>query len=265
MPTINVRGIEINYRDEGAGFPLLLIHGLSDTLTLWTPLMSEFSNYYRVIAMDVRGHGCSSKPDMPYSIGMFSEDLRGFLDRLEIPQAHLLGLSMGGAIAQRFTLDYPESVASLILLSSFYHCDSGLRDTLGKLREIAAEEGLAAFFDEAVKLVVSHDFVSAHREDIAEMKKICAQINSPIAIVHAIDACLEFDASDRISQVSLPTLILSGNEDIFVPPYLAEQIHRCIRGSEWRILTGVGHNLVIPEKTLELTRIILEFLGRLTC
>lgn len=228
-------------------------------------MIPELSNHYRIIAMDVRGHGYSDKPDMPYSIQIFSEDLHEFLDRLEIPKAHLLGLSMGGSIAQQFTLDYPERVSSLILLSSFYSCDSGLRGTLEKLQKALAEKGLAAFFDEAIKFVVSHDFASAHIKDIAETKKIFVQINSPVAILHAVDACLKFDVSDQISQISLPTLILSGSEDIFVSPYRAEQLHQSIRDSEWHNLTGVGHNMILPEKIPVLTRIVLEFLERQAC
>jgi 3-oxoadipate enol-lactonase len=212
--------------------------------------------------MDIRGHGNSEKPEGPYSIQTFSDDLRVFLDKLEIPKAHLLGLSMGGSIAQQFTLDYPERVGSLILLSSFYGCDSGLRDIFGKLNKALSEKGLATFYDEAIKLVVSHEFASAHAKDIAEMKKTFVKVNSQTAILSAIEACSKFDVSQRISQISVPTLILSGSEDVFVPTYLAERMHQAIKGSEWHNLTGVGHNMIIPEKTHDLTRIILEFTSR---
>ena len=265
MPFISVRGIEVNYRDEGTGFPIILIHGLSDTLMLWDPLIPELSAHYRIVTMDIRGHGYSGKPDGPYSIRMFSEDLREFLDKLEIPKAHLLGLSMGGSIAQQFTLDYPERVCSLILLSSFYSCDSSLLDKFKNLKKALSENGLEAFYDEGIKLVVSHEFASAHAKEIGAGKKIFVKINSQTTLLNAIDACSKFDASERISQVSIPTLILSGSEDVFVPPYLAEKIQRAIKGSEWHNLTGVGHNMIIPEKTGDLTRIILEFVGRSGC
>jgi len=260
MPKIAVNDIDVNYRQEGAGFPLILIHGLSDDSTLWTPLMPEFSKHCWTIALDIRGHGHSGKPDMPYSIQLFSEDLWGLFKSLEISQAHLLGFSMGGAIAQQFTLDNPEKIRSLILLSTFSHSDPDLRDTFKKLRNSVARGGFQAFFDEAVKLVVTPEFASANADAIAEMKEESVKINSPTAILHAIDACLDFNVKDRISQISLPTLIVSGREDVLTPLHLAEQIHRSMKGSKWKIMEGVGHNLLIPEKTPELAQIILKFL-----
>lgn len=75
MPEILARGIQFNYEEWGEGFPLVLLHGLSDDLNLWTPLEPEFSVRYRTIAIDMRGHGHSGKPDIPYSIHQLSEDL----------------------------------------------------------------------------------------------------------------------------------------------------------------------------------------------
>jgi len=107
MPKITVKDIEINYEEEGTGPPVILVHGLSDDLTLWMPLTPELSRCYRTIAIDVRGHGHTSKPDMSYSIKLFSEDLSGLVEKLKISQAHMTGFSMGGSIAQQFALNHP--------------------------------------------------------------------------------------------------------------------------------------------------------------
>ncbi len=93
------------------------------------------------------------------------------------------------------------------------------------------------------------------------MKEKRVLINSPAAIGRATDACMAFDLRNEISRISLPTLIVSGREDVFTPIHLAEQIHHSIQGSEWKILEGVGHNLYI-EKAPELARATLEFLSR---
>ena len=87
-------------------------------------------------------------------------------------------------------------------------------------------------------------------------------INSRVAILHAIDACMNFDVRDRISQISQPTLIISGREDVLTPINLAEQIHLSIKSSEWKIMEGVGHNPLVPNKVPELAEMILEFLQR---
>jgi 3-oxoadipate enol-lactonase len=263
MPKITVRDIETNYREEGSGFPLILIHGLSDDSTLWTPLVPELSKHYKTIAVDIRGHGCSSKPDNAYSIKLFSEDLSGFMEKQEISQTHLMGLSMGGAVAQQFALDQPDKVRSLILLSAFSHSDPGLRDTMMQLRDSIEIGGLSAFFGEAVKWVVSSEFTSVNADAIAEMKVRSVQINSPEVVLRTIDACLDFNVKDKISQIRAPTLIISGREDALTPLHLAEEIHRSIRGSQWKILEGAGHNFFIPKKIPELTELILEFLEHL--
>ncbi|HUV01983.1 MAG TPA: alpha/beta fold hydrolase [Desulfobacteria bacterium] len=261
MPKVAIADIELNYHEEGTGFPLILIHGLSDDARLWTPLIPELSKKYRTIAWDLRGHGRSGKLDMPYSFRQFSDDLFEFLRELDISQTHLLGLSMGGAIAQQFALDHPEKVRSLILLSTFSYTDPDLRETFKRLRNNLIEGGCQAFFDAAVKLTVTPEFASAHADEIATVKEEMVTMNSPTALVHAIDACMGFNVADRLSQLSLPTLIISGREDTFIPLHFSEQIHRSIPGSKWKILDGVAHNVLIPEKIPELSQLVLEFLA----
>jgi len=88
---------------------------------------------------------------------------------------------------------------------------------------------------------VTPEFASANADAIAEMREKSARINSPAALVHAIDACISFNVKDRMSQISHPTLIISGREDELSPIHLAEKIHRSIKGSEWKIMEEVGH------------------------
>jgi 3-oxoadipate enol-lactonase len=95
LKMVGITDIEIYYHAEGAGFPLVLLHGLSDDARLWTPLLPYFSETCRTIALDLRGHGRSGKPDMPYSIQRFSTDLYEVLRELRIARTHLLGLSLG--------------------------------------------------------------------------------------------------------------------------------------------------------------------------
>jgi 3-oxoadipate enol-lactonase len=261
MPKVPVRDIEINYQEEGSGFPLILVHGLNGDLTGWALVMPELAKHYRAIALDVRGHGHSGKPDQPYSIRQFSEDLQEFLLQLRVPKAHILGLSMGGAIAQQFALDHPEKIRSLILVSTFSYVDPAARQALSRLRQNLSVGGYPAFFDEVVKLAFTPEFIAANPGPIAELKEKRIKINSPVAIGRATDACMTFNLKDEIAKIALPTLIVSGREDVFTPIHLAGEIHRSIRGSKWKIIEGVGHNLYI-EKAPELAQIALEFLRR---
>ena len=261
MPKIPVRDMEVNYVEEGTGFPLVLIHGLNGDSTGWAKVMPEFAKHYRTIALDVRGHGGTSKPDIPYSVKQFSEDLFEFFQKLNLSQAHILGLSMGGAIAQQFALDHPERVRSLILVSTFSYIDSYAQRAFLRLRKSLEEGGYPAFFDEVVRVAFTPEYVAANAQGIADLKQKRIQINSPVAIGRATDALMAFNLKEEISRISLSTLILSGKEDEFTPIHLAEQIHHSIKGSEWKIMGSVGHNLYI-EKPAEMVQIVLEFLGR---
>ena len=158
MTQITVNGININYHEAGAGGQFILIHGLSDSSALWTPLIPKLSTHYRTIALVLRGHGESDKPDMPYPIQLLSEDLLALLRKLKIPNAHVLGLSLGAAVAQQLALDHSERVCSLILLSPFSYGDSDLRENLEMLRERVLKGGVPAFFDAAIKLAVTPNF-----------------------------------------------------------------------------------------------------------
>ena len=261
MPKIRVHGIEVNYEEAGAGFPLVLVHGLNGDLTGWALVMPEFARYYRTLALDVRGHGGTSKPDQAYSIKGFSDDLLGFLEKRQISKAHILGLSMGGAIAQKFALDHPEMIRSLILVSTFSYIDDHARRAFEGLKKNLAQGGYPAFFDGILNLAFTSRFIAANPGPIAELKEKRIQINSPVAIGRATDACMAFNLKDQISRITLPTLVVSGREDVFTPVHLAEQIHRSIRSSEWKIIEGAGHALYI-EKALALSQTVLEFLKR---
>jgi 3-oxoadipate enol-lactonase len=193
MPKVGITDIEIHYHEEGAGFPLILLHGLSDDARLWTPLLPYFSENYRTIVLDLRGHGHSGKPDMPYSIQQFSTDLYEVLQELDIAQTHLLGLSLGGVIAhiaQHFALEHPEKVRALALLSTFSYTDPALRATFKQLRNSLIRGGSRAFFDDAVTLTVTPEFAAAHAAELALIKEDMVTVNSAAALVHAIDACL---------------------------------------------------------------------------
>ncbi len=261
MPKVYLKDIEVNYADEGSGFPLILVHGLNGDLTGWALVMPELSKHFRTIALDVRGHGASGKPDQPYSIKRFSEDLYEFMEQLKIPMAHILGLSMGGAIAQQFGLSHPKRVQSLILVSTFSFIDDHVLRAFDRLKLCLREGGYPAFFDEIIKLAFTPQYIAANPGPLAELKQKRIAVNSPVAIGRATDACLAFDLKEEIARISIPTLIVSGREDIFTPIHLAGQIHRSIRGSEWKILEGVGHNLYI-EKGLQLAHVVLKFLER---
>jgi len=116
MPKTQVGEVILNYDVAGKGEPLLLIMGLGASSAQWDPeLITELARAFRTITFDNRGTGQSDKPDAPYSIEMFADDAAGLLDKLEVPRAHIFGVSMGGVIVQEFALRHTGRTATLTL------------------------------------------------------------------------------------------------------------------------------------------------------
>lgn len=107
--------IALNYYEQGSGFPLILLHGNGEDMTYFANQVDYFSELFRVIAVDTRGHGRTPRGDAPFTIRQFADDLKDFMDVHEIEKAHILGFSDGGNIAMCFALKYPERVEKLIL------------------------------------------------------------------------------------------------------------------------------------------------------
>ena len=253
--------IKINYTEKGKGFPLVLIHGLSDDLNFWKPLIPQLSKNFRIIALDLRGHGKSEKPDCNYSIKQFSEDIHEFLLKLNLKKAHFVGFSMGGAISLQFTIDYPEMVRSIILMSSFGYTDPYLKEKFLLLRKSLHVGGFGDFFDEILPLVLTHEFIEKNRIEIAEIKKMKIKTESNDSLISSVDACIEFNLKDLINTIRKPVLIISGREDILIPIHLVKQLYEELKCSNWVIIEDAGHNILIPEKIPQILVLIDSFLN----
>src|SRR5512135_954239 len=118
MATLRANGINLYYESTGQGQPLVFIHGLGSSTRDWEYQIPTFSQNYQVIAFDLRGHGQSAKPAGPYSMKMYAADLAGLLAGLGVKSAHLVGISLGGAVAFQFALDYPAAVKTLTIVNS---------------------------------------------------------------------------------------------------------------------------------------------------
>ncbi len=260
MPYMRFNNTNIHYRDEGDGFPLIFLHGLSDSADFWEPLINEFSNKYRIIAPDLRGHG-NSNETRKISIDLFTADLHHLLGNLKIKNVNIFGFSLGALVAQNFCLKYPQAVQSMILLSAFSYCTPQLNKTFQKLENCILEGGLSDFFDEMIKLVYTPEFISDHNE-IFKYKKTSIEMNFPRVIIESINACNDFNIKKSLSEIKVLTLIFSGCEDILTLPTHSEDLKKDISDSKIIYLDGVGHNLLLPEKIPEIIIEIRKFLKK---
>lgn len=210
MPTIRANDIDIYYEIHGEGEPVVLIAGLNSDHTLYRGIFPQFATSYQNILFDNRGVGQTDKPDIPYSIEMMANDIAGLLNALGIEQAHILGTSMGGRIAAALALQYPQLVKSLILVS-----------TSMKMKGIP---------------------ITWSRRLIALQLKI-PMIRGPhayYAAVRQLEASRDFDCTDRLNEIQVPTLILHGMKDKLAPYWLAEEMHHGIKDSQMITFHG-GH------------------------
>jgi pimeloyl-ACP methyl ester carboxylesterase len=256
-----VDGLNMYYEVHGEGKPLLLISGLGNDLNGWALQVPEFAKKYRVIAFDNRGSGRTDAPDLRYSIQMMAEDTIGLMDALSIEKAHVLGVSMGGYIAEELAIGYPRRVGSLILMTTSvgpYMLKISVLQNWA--RQALRDMSPMTFFQ--IMLPFMFNDRSFETPGVLEMAvgTIAGHSSTPPHILaRQMTACVEHDARDRIGQIAAPTLVLAGKGDPFIPFSLSEELAASIPNARLRVLDGGGHGFSssIADK---FNQAVLEFL-----
>lgn len=256
MSMMKINGVNIHCRDIGSGFPIILLHGLSDSSNFWDPLINSLSTHYRTVAPDLRGHGGSDKTSR-ITMELFTSDLEKLMEELEIQDTIIIGFSLGALISLNFALKHPKKVRSLILLSGYCYNSPELVNRFQNLQEVTKDKGVGGFFDEMIQLVYPEEF-KFDEEILSESKEIALNMNNEESLICSLEVCKNFDVKDRLIEINVPTLIFCGNEDILVEPKNSEELGNGIKNSKLIKLDGAGHNIMVPEKT---DGIILEILN----
>lgn len=244
MPTVTVNGIDLHYVEAGSGEPLLLIMGFGGDHLAWAFQVPALSARYRVITFDNRGAGQSSVPDEPYSTRVMAQDAVGLLDALGVERAHVLGVSMGGMIAQEVALQHPGRVRSLQLHCTYARPDRYILALMEAWRAVRAratpEEWLRT-----VALWLFSPRTYAERPDFVETVIQTGLANPhPFSLTGFLrqgDAVRGHDALDRLPGLACPTLVSVAEDDILVPPRFAREVAAATPGAELRVIEGAGH------------------------
>ena len=253
-----VDGLRYHYAQDGQGTDLILIHGLGGNLHDWDACTPDLARHHRVLRWDVRGFGESDKPAGPYSPQLFARDLAGLARACGVTRAHVAGISMGGVIAQRFALDYPELVTSLTLISTSSEVGAQAHAAWEKTAAVIEHRGFAANADFAARLYAP-SFVKAHPEAVQAMAMRTA-VNDPRAYAAAARAIGAYNWTAELSRIQVPTLILQGLDDGLTPPGGSVRMHRTLPRSRLLLIPDCGH--VVPEEKPELfTSTLLAFLA----
>lgn len=263
MPKVKVDDIQVHYEVKGEGFPLIMIMGLGRNLDWWDPRMTQgLSKKYKTVMFDNRGAGRTDVSDRRLTIRQFADDTAGLMDALAISRAHVLGISMGGMIAQELVLNYPEKVEKLVLCSttcggveSILPSQEVLDVLTTDISGLSAEEVARMF----VPLFFTKDFIDNNPDFVELMAR--QSLKAPIsgkAFRWQQNAIMRFNTYDRLSQIKAPTLVLRGKRDILVPPKNGSILAGAIPNAKLVNLEKSAHSLA--EDMEEVIHVITEFL-----
>jgi len=238
---------------HGGGEPLVLIMGLRRNVEWWYRQIPTLSKHFRVIAFDNRGAGRTDKPEMDYSIRLFAEDTAALMEALGIDHAHILGISMGGYIAQELAINHPDKVRSLVL-----GCTScgGTRAILmddDDMKRYTANEGLTneQILRKDMGIFFSDQFIEKNPDKIDEFIEISLRYYQPVhAFERQFAACLTHDTVDRLNRISVPVSIMAGDDDHLVPSENAFILKELVPHAELSFFPGGRHCFFIEQADL---------------
>lgn len=277
MPRVKVNDIQTYYEVKGEGFPLVMIQGMNGNLVMWDPRLVEgLSKHFKLVLFDNRGAGHTEISKREYTIKLFADDTAGLMNALGISKAHVLGLSMGGAVAQELAINYPEQVEKLILCST---C-SQHRGTREERR--MTEAMVQASKEELIKMSLSSPLASEYPRDFLtdfpiaflgftsefvkenpDLARSLLQLfdKYPIsakALMNRYDAMLRFNSQTRLKHIKAPTLVLHGRKDTTVSPEEGSILARAIPNAKLVYFEKSNH--LLAEEMGEVTKAITEFL-----
>ena len=261
MPIITANGLDLSYRIDGDGpETLVLVNGLADDKESWEAQIPAFSERYRVISFDNRGIGASPTPPGPYTTADMAGDLAGLVDALEVGRFHLLGVSMGGMIAQEYAIAHSERLLSASFCCTYsspgpfclrmFHC----------WRDLVPSLSVGFTQREVILWAFTTDFFEQREETLIEFENLMANNPQPadayLAQLHSIE---HHDTRGRLAAVKCPSLTLIGEEDLIIYPKLSRRLHDELPRSTWMETRG-GH-ACLWEYPDEFNAAVLAFLA----
>jgi 3-oxoadipate enol-lactonase len=232
---------EIYYHETGRGETVIFIPGLGADHSFWLPMIHRLHQSFHCVAVDNRGSGRSSAPPGPYTMREMAADVLGVADHLQADAFHVVGISLGGAVAQELALLAGDRVKSLSLLSTWAKSDEFLKHMVTCWAEIR-ETSKNLFNKQSLLWLVSPAFFTAHKNTLLQwMTERHAFVMTDAAYRAQVDADITHDASDRLSALRVPTQIIHGELDICIPLRHAHQLHQLIPQSVLHVLPGSGH------------------------
>ena len=245
MPTASIDGRELHYETRGSGPVLLLIQGLSGTHLAWgEPFLGELEGEFQLIVYDHRGIGLSADAGGPFTIADLAGDAAGLLGHLGIERAHVIGVSMGGMVAQELALGHPDLVLTLTL-GCTYAGGEGSRLTDPAVIQRLMVASMSGDRELALRTgweVNASAAFAAAPGNYEEFREMAARLPAPIPVLlQQMQATLAHDTSSRLASLDVPTLVVHGDEDQMLDVSNAGQIAALIPGARLETFEDTGH------------------------
>jgi 3-oxoadipate enol-lactonase len=263
MPTIQANGQTLYYEVHGEGEPLLLVMGLAADTMAWAMQVPAFSAHYRTIIFDNRDVGQSSMAAAPYEITDLAQDTLSLADALELESFHLVGASMGGAIAQEVALAAPDRVRTLTLAMTWPRGGAWAAKLSelwsARVEHMSREERV----DELMLLTLSEDFFE-NADGVAWLRDVMLQNPHPQsadAFARQLDASSRHDTRERLGRLALPTHVIGAEHDILVPVWKSRELAELIPGAQLSVIDAGPHGANL-ENAEEFNRLVLDFLDQ---
>ncbi|HEU5419066.1 MAG TPA: alpha/beta fold hydrolase [Streptosporangiaceae bacterium] len=263
MPLATINDLTVHYKLEGAGEETIVcVNGLADDLETWAFQMDALTGAgYRVLRFDNRGVGATSKPAGPYSSRMLADDAKALVDHLGITDFHLMGVSMGGMIAQEYALAYPGDLRSLTLGCTYAAPGPFCSRMFAMWADMAPVLGVPFVMRDVALWAFTVPFFEQRPADAAEFEQAMKYLDQPVhAYLAQLAVIIDHDTTSRLGEIAAPTLVLAGEQDILIPVALSRRLHEGIAGSEFATTPG-GH-ACLWEHPAEFNEAFLAFVKR---
>jgi pimeloyl-ACP methyl ester carboxylesterase len=257
MPKVETGAINTYYEVHGKGEPLVMIHGLGSSVRDWEYQVDFFADKFQVITYDVRGHGKTDKPIGPYNIPLFTDDLVRLLEVLDTPQAHIIGISMGGMVAFQLAVSYPERVRSLTIVNSWADfVPHSFRERLSIWQRVI----LFRLFSmrKIGEIIAGRLFIKPEQEEIRQVFIERWAENHKPAYMAATKGMVGWSVVDRVGEIACPTLLIAADED-YTPVAYKESYADQMRNAKLVVIEDSRHATPV-EKPEEFNQAVMEFL-----
>jgi pimeloyl-ACP methyl ester carboxylesterase len=262
---VRTNGQDLFYEIHGDGPPLVLVMGIGYDSSLWTlQQVPALSTRFRVVLIDNRDAGRSTRADHPYGITDMADDLAGLLDALDIRRVHVLGLSMGSMIGMEFALRHADRLDRLVLAGPSASPARSTVDPISTWNWVKSHDpGGEIFGGQQFTWLFSSAFLR-NQQAVQETAALLASNPNPLdpeAYDRQSQAYLRFDALDRLGDIQAATLVIVGEQDLLTPPWVAREVADGIPGARLEIVTGEGSSHVLPlERPDDFNRLVMNFL-----